>query len=429
MHYQVLRSACWRIGREARGHPHFVYSRAMRSPEHQLQELRRGIVDLVREEELLERLRLGRPLRVKCGFDPTAPDLHLGHVVILTKMRQFQDFGHEVIFLIGDFTGMIGDPSGRSKARPTLDDAKLKENAATYAEQVHRVLDPDLTRVDFNSRWMNQLSAADLVRLAGKRTLARMLERDDFRKRHGEGNPIGLHEFLYPIAQGYDSVALEADVELGGTDQTFNLLLGRQIQAEHGQPSQIVMTLPLLEGTDGVQKMSKSLGNHIGIMDPPAEMYGKLMSVSDELMWRYLELLSLHSQAELDELHAGVESGGNPRDVKIALAQELTARFHGEGDARRAAEDFSRRHRHGQAPDDMPEISIAGPDGGIPVGELVRRAGLAKTNAEAMRLISQGAVRLDGQRVSDRALMLPAGSTSVVQVGKRRFARVNIESR
>ena len=401
----------------------------MRSPEHQLQELRRGIVDLVREEELLERLRLGRPLRVKCGFDPTAPDLHLGHVVILTKMRQFQDFGHEVIFLIGDFTGMIGDPSGRSKARPTLDDAKLKENAATYAEQVHRVLDPDLTRVDFNSRWMNQLSAADLVRLAGKRTLARMLERDDFRKRHGEGNPIGLHEFLYPIAQGYDSVALEADVELGGTDQTFNLLLGRQIQAEHGQPSQIVMTLPLLEGTDGVQKMSKSLGNHIGIMDPPAEMYGKLMSVSDELMWRYLELLSLHSQAELDELHAGVESGGNPRDVKIALAQELTARFHGEGDARRAAEDFSRRHRHGQAPDDMPEISIAGPDGGIPVGELVRRAGLAKTNAEAMRLISQGAVRLDGQRVSDRALMLPAGSTSVVQVGKRRFARVNIESR
>ena len=401
----------------------------MRSPEHQLQEWRRGIVDLVREEELLERLRLGRPLRVKCGFDPTAPDLHLGHVVILTKMRQFQDFGHEVIFLIGDFTGMIGDPSGRSKARPTLDDAKLKENAATYAEQVHRVLDPDLTRVDFNSRWMNQLSAADLVRLAGKRTLARMLERDDFRKRHGEGNPIGLHEFLYPIAQGYDSVALEADVELGGTDQTFNLLLGRQIQAEHGQPSQIVMTLPLLEGTDGVQKMSKSLGNHIGIMDPPAEMYGKLMSVSDELMWRYLELLSLHSQAELDELHAGVESGGNPRDVKIALAQELTARFHGEGDARRAAEDFSRRHRHGQAPDDMPEISIAGPDGGIPVGELVRRAGLAKTNAEAMRLISQGAVRLDGQRVSDRALMLPAGSTSVVQVGKRRFARVNIESR
>ena len=401
----------------------------MRSPEHQLQELRRGVVDLVREEELLKRLREGRPLRVKCGFDPTAPDLHLGHVVILTKMRQFQDFGHQVIFLIGDFTGMIGDPSGRSKARPSLNEEQLKENAATYAEQVHRVLDPELTRVEFNSRWMNQLSAADLVRLAGKRTLARMLERDDFRKRHSEGNPIGLHEFLYPIAQGYDSVALEADVELGGTDQTFNLLLGRQIQSEHGQPSQIVMTLPLLEGTDGAQKMSKSLGNHIAIMDPPAEMYGKLMSVSDELMWRYLELLSLHSQAELDELHAGVESGGNPREVKMALAHELTARFHGEGDARRAAEDFTRRHRHGQAPDNMPEISIAGPDGGIPVGELVRRAGLAKTNAEAMRLISQGAVRLDGQRVSDRALMVPAGSTSVVQVGKRRFARVNIESR
>ena len=398
----------------------------MSSPEHQLQELRRGVVDLVREEELLERLRLGRPLRVKCGFDPTAPDLHLGHVVILTKMRQFQDFGHEVIFLIGDFTGMIGDPSGRSKARPTLDEAKLKENAATYAEQVHRVLDPQLTRVDFNSRWMNQLSAADLVRLAGKRTLARMLERDDFRKRHNEGNPIGLHEFMYPIAQGYDSVALKADVELGGTDQTFNLLLGRQIQAEHGQPSQIVLTLPLLEGTDGVQKMSKSLGNHIAIMDPPAEMYGKLMSVSDDLMWRYLELLSLRSQAELDQLRAGVESGGNPRDVKMALADELTTRFHGERASKLSAEDFARRHGRGEMPDEMPEISLACAADGIPVGELVRRAGLAKTNAEAMRMISQGAVRLDGQRVSDRMLVVVTGSTSVVQVGKRRFARVNV---
>ena len=398
----------------------------MSSPEHQLQELRRGVVDLVREEELLERLRLGRPLRVKCGFDPTAPDLHLGHVVILTKMRQFQDFGHEVIFLIGDFTGMIGDPSGRSKARPTLDEAKLKENAATYAEQVHRVLDPQLTRVEFNSKWMNQLSAADLVRLAGKRTLARMLERDDFRKRHSEGNPIGLHEFMYPIAQGYDSVALKADVELGGTDQTFNLLLGRQIQAEHGQPSQIVLTLPLLEGTDGVQKMSKSLGNHIAIMDPPAEMYGKLMSVSDDLMWRYLELLSLRSQAELDQLRAGVESGGNPRDVKMALADELTTRFHGERASKLSAEDFARRHGRGEMPDEMPEISLACAADGIPVGELVRRAGLAKTNAEAMRMISQGAVRLDGQRVSDRMLVVVTGSTSVVQVGKRRFARVNV---
>ena len=401
----------------------------MSSPEHQLQELRRGVVDLVREEELLERLRARRPLRVKCGFDPTAPDLHLGHVVILTKMRQFQDFGHEVIFLIGDFTGMIGDPSGRSKARPTLNEEKLKENAATYAEQVHRVLDPELTRVEFNSKWMNRLSAADLVRLAGKRTLARMLERDDFRKRHGEGNPIGLHEFMYPIAQGYDSVALEADVELGGTDQTFNLLLGRQIQAEHGQPSQIVLTLPLLEGTDGLQKMSKSLGNHIAIMDPPAEMYGKLMSVSDQLMWRYLELLSLRSQVELDELHAGVESGGNPRDVKMALAHELTARFHGEQEAKRAADNFTRRHRRGQAPDDMPEVSLQGPEGGIPLGELIRRAGLADTNAEAMRLISQGAVRLEGERVSDRALIVSEGSAIVLQVGKRRFARVQIKGR
>ena len=381
----------------------------------------------MREEELLERLRAGRPLRVKCGFDPTAPDLHLGHVVILTKMRQFQDFGHEVIFLIGDFTGMIGDPSGRSKARPTLTEDALKENAATYAEQVHRVLDPELTRVEFNSKWMNELDAADLVRLAGKRTLARMLERDDFKKRFGAGNPIGLHEFMYPIAQGFDSVALEADVELGGTDQTFNLLLGRQIQAEHGQPSQIVLTLPLLEGTDGVQKMSKSLGNHIAIMDPPAEMYGKLMSVSDELMWRYLDLLSLRSQSELDELRAGVESGGNPRDVKMVLAHEITSRFHGEEAARRAADDFARRHQRGETPDEMPEVSLAGKDGGIPVAELVRRAGLAKTNSEAMRLIAQGAVSLDGERVGDRALLVPAGSTCIVQVGKRRFARVSIE--
>ena len=403
-----------------------VYSRAMRSPEHQLQELRRGVVDLVREEELLERLREGRPLRVKCGFDPTAPDLHLGHVVILTKMRQFQDFGHEVIFLIGDFTGMIGDPSGRSKARPTLTEDQLKENAATYATQVHRVLDPELTRVEFNSTWMNSLSAADLVRLAGKRTLARMLERDDFKKRFGEGNPIGLHEFMYPIAQGYDSVALQADVELGGTDQTFNLLLGRQVQAEHGQPSQIVLTLPLLEGTDGVQKMSKSLGNHIAIMDPPAEMYGKLMSVSDELMWRYLELLSLRTQAELDELRAGVKAGGNPRDVKMALAGELTKRFHGEQASRSAADDFARRHRRGEMPEKMPEVSLTCADGGIPVGELVRRAGLASTNAEAMRLISQGAVRLDGERVSDRALIVRAGTARVLQVGKRRFARVSV---
>ena len=400
----------------------------MNSPERQLRELRRGAVDLVREEELLERLRQGRPLRVKCGFDPTAPDLHLGHVVILTKMRQFQDFGHEVIFLIGDFTGMIGDPSGRSKARPTLTEETLKENAATYAEQVHRVLDPDLTRVEFNSTWMNDLGAADLVRLAGKRTLARMLERDDFKKRFGEGNPIGLHEFMYPIAQGYDSVALEADVELGGTDQTFNLLLGRQIQAEHGQPSQIVLTLPLLEGTDGVQKMSKSLGNHIAIMDPPAEMYGKLMSISDELMWRYLELLSLRSQSELDGLRSEVEAGGNPRDVKISLARELTARFHGEGEAIRAAENFVRSHRHGEAPKDIPEITLASDDSGVPLGELVRRAGLAASNAEAMRLIAQGAVRLDGARVSDRGLVVPSGSSTVLQVGKRRFARVSIES-
>jgi len=399
----------------------------MSSPKQQLRELRRGVVDLVREEELLERLREGRPLRVKCGFDPTAPDLHLGHVVILTKMRQFQDFGHEVIFLIGDFTGMIGDPSGRSKARPTLTEQKLKENAATYAEQVHRVLDPELTRVEFNSAWMNRLGAADLVRLAGKRTLARMLERDDFKKRFGDGNPIGLHEFMYPIAQGYDSVALEADVELGGTDQTFNLLLGRQIQAEHGQPSQIVLTLPLLEGTDGVQKMSKSLGNHIAIMDPPAEMYGKLMSVSDELMWRYLDLLSLRTQAELDKLRADVEAGGNPRDAKMALAYELTARFHGEHEANRAAENFAGRHQRGEMPEDMPEVTIAGGGTGVPLGELVRRAGLAKTNAEAMRLIAQGAVRLDGKRVADRALVLPPGSARVLQVGKRRFARVMIE--
>ncbi len=399
----------------------------MKPSRQQLQELRRGAVDLVREEELLERLRAGRPLRVKCGFDPTAPDLHLGHVVILAKMRQFQDFGHQVIFLIGDFTGRIGDPSGRSKARPMLTGEQLRENAATYAAQVHRVLDPDLTRVEFNSTWMNRLGAADLVRLAGKRTLARMLERDDFKKRFSAENPIGLHEFMYPIVQGYDSVALKADVELGGTDQTFNLLLGRQIQAEHGQPPQVVLTLPLLEGVDGVHKMSKSLGNHIAIMDPPSEMYGKLMSVSDELMWRYLDLLSLRPQAERNEMRAGVEAGGNPRDVKAALAHELTARFHGDGGAAQAAESFARRHRHGQAPRDMPEVALHGSGDGVPLGELVRRAGLAATNAEAMRLIAQGAVRLDGERVSERALMVPPGSARVLQVGKRRFARVVVK--
>ncbi len=393
----------------------------------QLEELRRGAVEVLLESELRERLRLGRPLTVKVGFDPTAPDLHLGHTVLLNKMRQFQDFGHIVIFVIGDFTGMIGDPSGKSATRPALSEEQILANARTYEAQVYKVLDPERTRLDFNSRWMTELGAAGLVKLASRHTVARMLERDDFRKRYQLGQPIAIHEFLYPLAQGYDSVALKADVELGGTDQTFNLLVGRQLQETYGQPPQVVLTVPLLEGLDGVNKMSKSLGNAVGIDEPPAEMFGKLMSVSDELMWRYFELLSFRSLAEIESLKSGIESGSNPRDVKFLLAREIVARFHDDAAARQAQQDFIARHRHGQAPEQMPEmeLSCAGPTLGI--AYVLRDSALVASTSEAIRMVRQGAVRVDGERISDPKLELEAGgSPRTVQVGKRRFARVTL---
>ena len=393
----------------------------------QLAEIRRGADEILVEDELRERLATGRQLRVKTGFDPTAPDLHIGHTVLINKMRQFQDLGHEIIFLIGDFTGMIGDPSGRNATRPPLTRDEIIENARTYEEQIFKILDPVKTLVMFNSSWMGEQSAADLIHLAAQHTVARMLERDDFRKRYAAGQPIAIHEFLYPLVQGYDSVALEADVELGGTDQKFNLLVGRQLQQAYGQPPQIVITMPLLEGLDGVQKMSKSLDNYVGITEPPGEMFGKLMSVSDELMWRYFDLLSFRSVAEIDELRKRAREGMNPRDIKFRLALEIVSRFHDEGAAERAKEAFIRRFQAGEMPDDMPEIQLAAPGGHLGVANLLRQAQLVSSNAEAFRMIQQGAVRIDGERVSDRALELPAGSTHICQVGKRRFARVTLK--
>ncbi|MGH8427230.1 MAG: tyrosine--tRNA ligase [Gammaproteobacteria bacterium] len=393
-------------------------------PEHQdLAELARGTADILKREELDARLKLGRPLVIKAGFDPTAPDLHLGHTVLLNKMRQFQDRGHEVVFVIGDFTGMIGDPSGRSATRPTLTAEEIDANAQTYAEQVGRILDLEKTRIARNSEWLGKLGAADLLRLAGQMTVARMLERDDFEKRYRANDPISLHEFLYPLVQGYDSIALHADVELGGTDQRFNLLTGRQLQSTQGQAPQVVMTLPILEGLDGVQKMSKSLGNAIGLAEPPDEMFGKLMSVSDEMMWRYFELLSSRTLGELAKLKQEVEEGGNPRDVKFLLASEMTARFHGAAAARKAQEDFVARFARGKLPENMPELRLNGP---LALAQLLKAAGLVPSTSEANRMIAQGAVRVDGERVEDRELRLVAGETYVIQVGKRRYARVTI---
>ena len=396
--------------------------------EEQLAELSRGAVEVLLESELRERLSSGRPLTVKVGFDPTAPDLHLGHTVLLNKMRQFQEFGHIVIFLIGDFTGMIGDPSGKTATRPPLSVEQIQANARTYEKQVFKILDPEKTRLDFNSRWMTELGAAGLVQLAAKQTVARMLERDDFRTRYQQGQPIAIHEFLYPLAQGYDSVALKADAELGGTDQKFNLLLGRQLQEAHGQLPQVVLTMPLLEGLDGVNKMSKSLGNSVGISDAPGEMLGKLMSISDELMWRYFELLSFRSLGEVGALKASVADGANPRDIKFLLAREIVARFHDEAAAEKAQQGFIARHRHGQVPDDMPEMRLvcAGPTAGI--AHILRDAGLVSSTSEAFRMVNQGAVRVDGDRVTDPKLALAAnGMPRTVQVGKRRFARVVLD--
>jgi tyrosyl-tRNA synthetase len=394
----------------------------------QLRELVRGTDEVLREDELLEKLSAGRPLRVKAGFDPTAPDLHLGHTVLLNKMRQFQNFGHEVIFLIGDFTAMIGDPSGKSATRPMLTREEINANAVTYEEQVYKVLDFERTRLDFNSRWMSAMHAAELAGLMSKHTVARMLERDDFKKRFEGNQPIAIHEFVYPIVQGYDSVVLEADVELGGTDQKFNLLVGRQMQQQSGQPAQVVMTMPLLEGTDGVQKMSKSLGNYIGISDAPEEMFGKLMSISDVLMWRYFELLSFRTLAEISKLKAAADSGANPRDIKLSLADEIVSRFHGEAEAARARQSFIDRHRHGQIPDDLPEqvVTASGSEIGLP--QLLREVGLVSSAAEGIRMTQQGAVRIDGERVEDHTVPIRVGGEAqVYQVGKRRFARVRVE--
>ena len=397
--------------------------------EEQIAELRRGAVDVLVESELRERLLMGRPLTVKVGFDPTAPDLHLGHTVLLNKMRQFQDFGHIVIFLIGDFTGMIGDPSGKTATRPALTREQIRANARTYEKQVFKVLDPERTRLDFNSRWMTELGAAGLVQLASRHTVARMLERDDFRKRYQQGQPIAIHEFLYPLAQAYDSVALEADAELGGTDQKFNLLVGRQLQESYGQPPQVVLTVPLLEGLDGVNKMSKSLGNAIGIDEAPGEMFGKLMSISDELMWRYFELLSFRSLAEIKDLESSVAEGANPRDIKFLLAREIVARFHDEAAAGQAQEEFISRHRHGRAPDRMPEIDLNCPEASLGIGYVLRDCGLVASTSEAIRMVRQGAVRVDGDRISDPRMALEAdGAPKTVQVGKRRFARVTLNA-
>jgi len=392
-----------------------------------LAELCRGAEEILVESELAARLALGRPLRIKAGFDPTAPDLHLGHVVLLNKMRQFQDFGHEVIFLIGDFTGMIGDPTGKSVTRPPLTREEVEANAKTYTEQVYKVLDPNRTRLEFNSRWMGKMDAVGLIELAAHHTVARMLERDDFHKRYKAGKPISIHEFLYPLVQGYDSVALQADVELGGTDQKFNLLVGRQLQQTYGQPAQIVMTMPLLQGLDGVNKMSKSLGNYIGIAESPLEMFGKIMSISDELMWRYFELLSAKSLGELAQLRDEAADGRNPRDIKFLLATELVTRFHDAAAGERALAEFIARHRDQAVPQDLPRLEVTAVDGGIGIAHLLKGAGLVTSTSEAVRLIQQGGVRIDGERVDDRALTIAAGKEHVFQVGKRRFARVLVK--
>lgn len=390
-----------------------------------LGELRRGTDEILVESELIERLSSGRPLRVKAGFDPTAPDLHLGHTVLINKLRHFQMHGHQVLFLIGDFTGMIGDPTGKSATRKPLSAEQIADNAATYKDQVFRILDPERTQVVFNSEWMGRFSAADLVQLASRYTVARMLERDDFSKRYQSGQPIAIHEFLYPLVQGYDSVALRADVELGGTDQKFNLLVGRQLQQQDGQPPQVVITMPILEGLDGVQKMSKSLGNTIAIQDAPDDMFGKVMSISDVLMWRYFDLLSFRPTTELTALRRSVDDGMNPRDVKLSLAEELVERFHGAAAARAAREAFIDRFRHKALPDDVPEQRLVANGDGIPLAAALRLGGLVSSTGEGLRMIAQGAVRIDGERVTD-AVMLPLHSVQLVQVGKRRAARLAI---
>ena len=397
--------------------------------EEQIAELERGAHEVLAAADLRKKLGRALPLRVKAGFDPTAPDLHLGHTVLLNKMRQFQQFGHEVTFLIGDFTGMIGDPSGRNATRPPLTPEEIQANADTYASQVFRILDRDRTRIDFNSRWLSKLTSTEMVKLAAHYTVARMLERDDFAKRYKSGQPISIHEFLYPLAQGYDSVAMRADVELGGTDQKFNLLVGRALQEAYGQEPQVVLTTPLLEGTDGVNKMSKSLGNYIGITEDSDSMFGKLMSISDELMWRYFELLSFRPLSDIATLRGQAASGRNPRDIKLELAQEIVGRFHDAAAAERAQRNFIARVSEKAVPQDLPLKVVPVEGAGLRLANLLKEAGLAGSTSEANRKIEEGAVRIDGERVSDRGLTLRAGAEHVLQVGAKRFARVRLEPR
>ena len=389
-----------------------------------LDTVRRGTEEILLEEELIERLKSGKPLRVKAGFDPTAPDLHLGHTVLLNKMRQLQELGHEILFLIGDFTGMIGDPSGKNETRPPLTREQVAENAKTYQKQVFKVLNPEKTKIMFNSEWMDKLSPADLIKLAATHTVARMLERDDFYKRYTSGHAIAIHEFLYPLLQGYDSVAMKADIELGGTDQKFNLLMGRELQKHFGQKPQVVITLPLLPGLDGVKKMSKSLGNYIGIDESPNEIFGKVMSLSDETMWLYFELISFRSLAEIKKFREQVKEGMNPRDVKFLLAEEIVERFHNRDAAKKAHEDFVARFQQGALPEDMPEVQIPVGKEGMQIANVIKAAGLTESTSDALRMIQQGGVKIDNEKISERHLTLHAGASMVLQVGKRRFAKV-----
>ncbi len=392
----------------------------------QIDSIKRGADELLVEEEFRQKIGSGQPLRVKAGFDPTAPDLHLGHTVLLNKLWQFQEYGHRVFFLIGDFTGMIGDPTGKNTTRPPLSREQIVENAKSYREQVFKILDAGRTEVVFNSSWLNAMTAADLIRLAGTYTVARMLERDDFGKRYKNNQAIAIHEFLYPLIQGYDSVALKTDIEVGGTDQKFNLLMGRELQKHVGQPPQCILTMPLLEGLDGVNKMSKSLGNYVGISDAPQQIFGKLMSISDELMWRYIELLSFESTATIEAWKSAVDAGQNPRDIKVRFAQEIVARFHDRSAAEAALADFEARFRQGAIPADLAEITLRTQGGELALSQVLKQAGLSASTSEAMRMIAQGGVKIDGEKVGDQALKLGSGVNAVVQVGKRKFARVRL---
>ncbi len=398
----------------------------MASLTEQLEIIKRGCDELLVETELIDKLKAGRPLRVKAGFDPTAPDLHIGHTVLINKLRQLQDLGHHVVFLIGDFTGMIGDPTGKNATRPPLTREEVAANAKTYTAQVFKILDAGKTEIAFNSTWMDKLTSADMIKLAATHTVARMLERDDFGKRYKTNQPIAIHEFLYPLVQGYDSVALKADLELGGTDQKFNLLMGRELQKHYAQPPQCILTMPLLEGLDGVNKMSKSLANYVGITDSPNDMFGKLMSASDVLMWRYIELLSFAPLATVRQWKKEVEEGRNPRDIKVGFAQEIVARFHSQAAAVAALADFESRFKQGEIPADIVEVTVTAGADGVAIANLLKEAGLTASTSESLRMIAQGGVKLDGEKVSDKALKLGAGTQVVVQVGKRKFARVKL---